>query len=64
MKAVTFILAENSVATLFFSLRLYPGKVTRHMTSDIEVCEIDLDTQMNLLSAAQCRFTLDPFQSI
>ena len=31
-----------------------PGKVIRHMTSNFDVCEIDLDIPMSLLNAMPC----------
>ena len=38
---------------LFFPPSLVPPeKVIRHMTSDYDVCEIDLDMQMSFLNAA------------
>ena len=58
MKGVTFswsmpvLHAKNSVATLFLSGCLYPQKVIRHMASDFDVCEINLDMQMSFLNAA------------
>ena len=37
----------------YFSLvACIPRKVVRHMTSDIDVCEVDLGMQMNFLNAA------------
>ena len=43
--------AENFVPTLSFSGALVPpSKVIRHMTSDFDGCEIDLDMQINELS--------------
>ena len=58
-KIVTFIRfyikvshAENSVSTLFFSDRLYPRKVIRHMTCDFDLREVDLDVQMTFINAA------------
>ena len=35
---------------LFFCGHLYPRKVNRHMTSDFDVCEVDLDIFANELS--------------
>ena len=49
IKDVTFILsilvlhAETSVPTLFFSVASTPRKVIKHMTSDFDVFDNDLD---------------------
>ena len=42
------ILYPHYYSTVAYTLR----KVIRHMTSDFNECEVDLDMQMNLLSAA------------
>ena len=59
MKDVTFIRsihvlhAENSSHTLFFSGRLCtPRMVIRHMTSNCDVCNVDMDMQMSCQNAA------------
>ena len=57
MKDVTFIQfipvlhAENFVPMLFFCGRLCPQRGYRHMTSDFDICENDLDMQMSFLKA-------------
>ena len=56
MKDVTFtwptpvLHMENSVTMLFFSAHLYPEKVVRHMTSNFDVCDVDLDMEMSFLN--------------
>ena len=50
--SIPFSHAENSVPNLFSAGRLYALKVIRHVTSDTEVCEIDMFTQMRFLNVA------------
>ena len=51
IQSVPVLHAENSVPTLS-PVAFTPRKVIRHMTSDSEVWEIDLNTKMSFLNAA------------
>ena len=63
MKDVTFIRpipvlhAERPVPELpdFAPVACIPRKAIRHVTSDSDVCEVDLDMQMSFLNAASCK---------
>ena len=43
---------RKACTPLFFSGRLHPQKGIRHMTSEFDECEVDLDMQMSFLKAA------------
>ena len=49
----TAILHAEKICTqaIFLQSLCIPRKVTRHMTSDFDVCEVDQDVQMSFLSA-------------
>ena len=38
------------IHSMLFSVTCTTGKVIRHMTSDFDVCEVDLDMQMSFLN--------------
>ena len=61
MKDVTFIRSiiiltrgKFCTYTIFFIRSLVPLEKLRHMTSDFDVCEVDMNMQMSFLNATPC----------
>ena len=53
IRSIPVLLAEENLYRRYFSLvACNARKGIRHMTSDFDVCEVDLDMQMSFLNAA------------